>query len=213
MLPLAHFDGQLLQDWFGDAGPWAQTAFILTGIAMISVLVPKTIVSITAGALFGTALGSALMLIIAVLAAALNYSIGHWWLRESIDERIALGGSHNRIIWARAIRDTAREAGFGFHFLMRLSPLPTTVISYAMGASGSRLCPFLLAAAVAVIPQMLWVHSGTAVSLLNEPDPSALRWASIGVSVTAAIIISSIVPRVAARRVQSMRPLPSRAID
>jgi uncharacterized membrane protein YdjX (TVP38/TMEM64 family) len=197
-------DGRDLQEWLRRAGPWAPTAFIFAGIAMMSVLVPKTLVSIAAGALFGTLLGSFLMLIIAVFAAALNYAIGRWWLHDSIDKRLATAGQKSGETWTRAVRDAASEAGFCFHFLVRLTPIPTTLISYAMGASGSRIRPFLMAAAVAVIPQALWVHSGTAATLMHQPGAPALRWASIVVSVTAAIAISILIPRVAIRRAQSL---------
>lgn len=197
-----------LQDWLRWAGPWAPAAFIFAGVALMSILVPKTVVSIAAGALFGTSLGVALMLIVAVAAALLNYAIGRWWLHGAIDQKLCAAAQRDDAEWVRAVRDTARDAEFGFHFLMRLSPLPTTLISYAMGASGSRLQPFLLAAAVAVIPQSLWVHSGTAASMLTGQNASALQWASIVVACTAAVAISIVVPRVAIRRIESTRQLP-----
>jgi uncharacterized membrane protein YdjX (TVP38/TMEM64 family) len=206
-LLLSDFDTGDLQNWLHRAGPWAPTAFIFAGITLMSVLVPKTVVSIAAGAFFGTSLGVLLMLIVAVMAAALNYAIGRWWLHDSIDQKLNTISSRDRDLWARAVRDTARDAGFGFHFLMRLTPLPTTLISYGMGASGSRLRPFLIAAAVAVIPQALWVHSGTAAALWSQPDASALQWSSVVVSVTAAIAISVVVPRVAIRRIESTRQM------
>lgn len=199
------FDVGDLQDWLRRTGPWAPTAFIFAGVALMSALVPKTLVSIAAGALFGTPLGVGLMLIVAVGAAALNYAIGRWWLYESIDRRLNRASRQQRGGWARALRDTAREAGFGFHFLIRMTPLPTTLISYAMGSAGSRIGPFLAAAAVAVVPQSLWVHSGSAGALLSEPDASALQWASVVVSIAAAIAISVFVPRVALQRIESTR--------
>jgi uncharacterized membrane protein YdjX (TVP38/TMEM64 family) len=83
-----------------------------------------------------------------------------------------------------------------------------------MGASGGRLRPFLLAAAVAVIPQTLWVHGGTATMLIDDPSPSGLRWTSVIVSVLAAIAISIIIPRMALKRVEAMKHLPANgAVD
>ena len=150
------------------------------------------------------------MLIIAVVAAALNYAIGRWWLFESINRKLNDAGQRNRAMWVRAVRDVASDAGFGFHFLIRLSPVPTTLISYAMGASGSRMRPFLLAAAVAVIPQTLWVHGGTAATLIADHNDSALRWTSVAIAVLAAIAISILVPRMAMARIIAMKRLQTR---
>jgi uncharacterized membrane protein YdjX (TVP38/TMEM64 family) len=191
--------------WLDRAGAWAPLVFILLGISLMSALVPKTAVSVTAGALFGTLLGSCLMLIIAVVAAALNYAIGRWWLHQSINRKLLLASERDHVPWVLAVRDVARTAGFRFHFLIRLAPIPTTLISYAMGASGSRIRPFLLAAAVAVIPQSLWVHGGTAAMLIDDPSPNGLGWTSVIVSVLAAIAISIIVPRMAMTRIESMK--------
>ena len=191
-----------LQAWLGQAGPWAPIAFVLAGVLLMTVLVPKTVVSIAAGALLGTSVGSLAMLIIAVSAAALNYSIARWWLFESISRKISETEQYGGAAWMRAVRDLAADAGFRFHLLVRLAPIPTTLISYTMGASGSKLRPFLLAAAVAVIPQILWVHGGTAATMIDDPNVSGLRWVSIVVSVLAAIAISVMVPHEAMKRVR-----------
>ncbi len=195
-----------LQAWLvGQAGSWAPIAFILAGILSMTVFVPKTVVSITAGALFGTPLGSLLMLVVAVSAAALNFSIARWWLFDSISRKLNENEQHGGATWMRAVRDLAADAGFHFQLLVRLTPIPTTLISYTMGASGSKLRPFLLAAAAAVIPQMLWVHGGTAATIIDDPGASGLRWVSIIVSVLAAIAMGVIVPREAMKRVLQSR--------
>jgi uncharacterized membrane protein YdjX (TVP38/TMEM64 family) len=191
-----------LQVWLGQAGPWAPIAFVVAGVISMTVLVPKTVVSITAGALFGTSVGSLAMLVIAVSAAALNYSIARWWLFDSISRKLSETQQRGGAAWMRAVRDLAADAGFRFHLLVRLAPIPTTLISYIMGASGSKMRPFLCAAAVAVIPQMLWVQGGTVATMINDPSVSLLRWVSVIVSVLAAIAIAVIVPHQAMKRVR-----------
>lgn len=196
------FDFWDLRSWLQQTGSWAPFAFCAAGVLSMTVLVPKTVVSITAGALFGTQLGSFLMLWIAVAAAALNYAIAHWWLFGSINRSLDASQHSKRLQWLRIVRDLAADAGFRLHLLIRLTPLPTTLISYTMGASGSRMSPFLLAAAVAVIPQMLWVHGGTVATMVDDPNVSGLRWLSVFLSVLAAIALGIIVPREAIKRVQ-----------
>ncbi len=199
------------KDWLRQLGPWAPIMFVAVAVPLMSILVPKTAVSVTAGALFGTALGSALMVVIAVTAAGTNYAIGRWWLRESIDRMLADRSqrSDEEETLKQAIAETAADAGFALHLMIRLSPVPTMIISYSIGAVGGRLRPYLAAAAVAVIPQMLWVHSGTAASLGHDQNPSTLRWISIGLSVMMAIAISVIVPRKAMQRLAARRAAAS----
>ena len=196
--------------WVADTGRWAPVAFVLVGIACLTLLVPKTAVSVLAGAMFGTLLGSLLMLCVAVAAAALNYSIGRWWLREQMDRTIEASPTSS---WLRVIRDVAAESDFRFHLMLRLTPMPTAMISYAMGASGSRMRPFLLGAALAVIPQSLWVHGGTAVTALSEPDPSSIRWIGIAISLAAACATAIVVPRLALQRLETLTEYASEQVN
>ena len=214
MLIYCGLDIRGLHAWLGRAGPWAPIAFALAGVLSMTAFVPKTIVSISAGALFGTPLGSLLMLVVAVSAAALNYSIARWWLFDSIGRRLHDTKQQHGTRWLRAVRNVAADAGFQFHLVVRLTPIPTTLISYTMGANGSRVRPFLLAAAVAVIPQMLWVHGGTAATMIDDPNVPGLRWVGVVVSVLAAVAIGVIVPREASKRLQREKVLdPSGATD
>jgi len=193
-----------MRQWVAASGAWAPLAFVFLGIAALTLLVPKTAVSLLSGAMFGTVLGTLVMLCVAVVAAALNYAIGRWWLRDQVDRAIAAAPSSS---WQRAVREVAAEADYRFHLLLRLTPLPTAMISYAMGASGSRVRPFLLGAAIAVIPQSLWVHGGTAVTALDEPDSSPMRWLGIALSIAAATATAIVVPRLAMRRVEALNDL------
>jgi uncharacterized membrane protein YdjX (TVP38/TMEM64 family) len=204
-LALCGYEFDDLQSWLKSKGHWAPLAFVLLGIVSMTMLVPKTLVSITAGALFGTMNGGLLMLFIAVLAAAVNYGIGRWWLFESINRRFDHPSRKSDQSWTRVVRDMAADAGFGFHFLARLLPVPATMISYLMGASGSRLSPFLWAAAFGVIPQLLWVHGGTAFTMIDDPSTTGLRWMGVAVSVLAGIAIAVIVPREAMQRIEAAR--------
>lgn len=203
-LVAAGVDLGVVRNWVLGTGDWAPLAFVITGTILLTLLVPKTAVSLISGAIFGTVIGSLLMLGVAVSAAAVNYAIGRWWLQARIDRALL---DSPRTHWFHAMRDVAADSGFRFHFLLRLTPLPTAVISYAMGASGSRFRPFLLGAAAAVLPQSLWVHGGTAVAAIDEPGASPLRWLGVLVSMSAAVALSIVIPRLAMKRMEAMTGL------
>ncbi len=162
---------------------------------MMSLFLPKTVVSVTAGVLFGTWLGGLLLIVTAVSAALLNYAIGRWFLRDSLNKRLLR--HPNR--WIVAARTTAEDAGFGFHLLARMTPLPTTVISYSMGAFGARWRPFLAAAFVGAVPQWLWVHSGSATTRAVSTDAGLAQWVGAALSLSAAVGITLALPRIVIR--------------
>ncbi|HBV64646.1 MAG TPA: DedA family protein [Rhodopirellula sp.] len=181
-------------------GEWTPVLFMLCGVAAMTVLVPKTAVSLSAGAIFGTLTGGVLMLFIAVIAASLNYCIARWWLHEAICTKLAREQQNPSFHRLHTIRSLAADAGFLFHLMVRLTPIPTTLISYTMGASGSRLAPFLLAAAVAVVPQLLWVQSGASAAIIANGSASTIHWIVVITSVAAAILTSILVPKLALRQ-------------
>ncbi|KAA1260802.1 SNARE associated Golgi protein [Rubripirellula obstinata] len=189
-----------LRHWLERSGPFAPIFFVCFGVILMSACVPKTVMSISAGALFGTWLGSGLMLVSAVTAALLNYHIGRWWMHRSPGENKDVATDQESIV--RSMTEMAAEAGFASHLLVRLSPVPTMVISYAMGSCRARQKPYLAAAAVAVIPQILWVHSGTAAALASDSSTTVAQWISIAIAIVGGILVSVIVPKQAMRRIR-----------
>lgn len=167
-----------------QAGVYAPLVFVAAGASLIAAFVPKTAVSISAGALFGTGLGSLLMIFVATIAAAVSYSLARWLARD----RVA-AWSVGRPPW-EAVRRVAGEGGFRLQLMLRLAPVPTMLISYACGAAGARLAPFLSAAAVAVLSQVPWVHSGALAGTALASDGVAgggATWLSLGITVAASL--------------------------
>ena len=204
-LLISGFQFSDLRNELARYGEWTPVLFMLCGVAAMTVLVPKTAVSLSAGAIFGPLTGGVLMLFIAVIAASLNYCIARWWLHEAICAKLAReqqSPSSNRL---NAIRSLAADAGFLFHLMVRLTPIPTTLISYTMGASGSRLGPFLTAAAVAVVPQLLWVQSGASAAIIADGSASTIHWVAVITSVAAAILTSILVPKMALQQIKLVK--------
>lgn len=201
---------ELAGDWLNvgrDAGP---LAFVVLGTLAMCLFVPKTFVSIAAGSVFGLMVGGPTLAVTAVVSAWVNYHLGRWSLgHSSIDvEAEAADASWREAL--RIIRSGAREANLGTHLLVRLSPIPTTIISYTMGASRARQIPYLAAALLAAGPQLLWVHCGAVATetmstvaeagisgagISGAMDPSLTRWLGLVTSVIAAVLLSVLVPR------------------
>ena len=205
-LMIGGFQFSNLRDWLLQNGKWTPLLFVLCGVAAMTMLIPKTAVSVSAGAIFGTFLGGFLMLVTAVAAAILNYSIARWWLHDMICDKLHREQTSTQKTWLQVMHDLATDAGFAFHLMVRLTPLPTTLISYTMGANGSRLKPFIAAAAVAVAPQLFWVQSGSATVMLAEGSTSIVHWAAVICSVTISVLASILLPRLAIHQIRMMKP-------
>lgn len=193
--------------WLKTTGNWAPLLFIAAGTVSMSMMMPKTMVSLAAGALFGTQAGCPIMLVTAIAAAILNYQIGKHWIGSGRDfssspvNQAASDTPPNKL--SVALAQMARDAGFGLHLLVRLSPIPTTLISYSMGAVQARTVPYVGAAAVAVLPQLLYVH---AASLAMDADQfERNRWISSVMSLAVAVIVSIALPQIAMRRLKQLR--------
>ena len=203
-----------LSHWLQSKGNWAPLLFIVTGTLLMTMMMPKTMVSLAAGALFGTQDGCPIMLVTAVTAAALNYTIGKYWIgaggyfysnRSSLDSQRDVRDApiESPISWPRAAGQLAQDAGFGIHLLVRLSPVPTTIISYSMGAAGARFAPYVAAAAVAVVPQLLYVHA--AAMAVDSEQSLHFRWISSVLSLSVATLVSVALPPIAIRRLKEIR--------
>lgn len=214
LLVLSGFRFDDLSLWLESTGHWAPLLFIVTGTLSMTMMMPKTMVSLAAGALFGTQDGCPIMLVTAVTAAALNYTIGKYWIGAGgyfysnpphLDPQQDApdASSEPPISWPRAAGQLAHDAGFGIHLLVRLAPIPTTVISYSMGAAGARFAPYVTAAAVAVLPQWLYVH---AAAMAADVEQSLhYRWISFVLSLSVATLVSLALPPIAIRRLKEIR--------
>ncbi|EMI45198.1 TVP38/TMEM64 family protein [Rhodopirellula sp. SWK7] len=207
---------QLLESSHG-AGP---IGFVILGTGLMCFFVPKTFISLAAGGLFGMFDGAWILTTTALVSAMVNYHIGRWTLPSRRADRgpeqrsdptswqapffehdapaeIGQPTSPNQGLQTQRllmqIRKMAREGGFGFHLAVRLTPVPTTIISYTMGAASARQTPYACAAIMASIPQWLWVYCGAAAT--SEDGFGIAKMVGVGCSVAAAIVLSVWVPR------------------
>lgn len=173
--------------------------FILLAIGLMSTFVPKTLISILCGTLYPPLLGCILIVLIATTAAVINFLIGRF-IKPKIDASTVAGRS--------AI--SLRDAGFGLHLLVRLSPVPSMMISYLCGALRCRFRPYVTAAAVAAATQWVWVIAASttidaidsvAIDTTSIGHGEQIKWAFAIVAILAAIASSIIVARAAASRI------------
>ncbi|OYP38184.1 VTT domain-containing protein [Rhodopirellula sp. MGV] len=202
---------------------FAVPVFIVLGTLCMAMMIPKTLVSLTAGALFPLPTACLVLVLTAVTAAIVNYHLARWcWpIRRQIgnaenDAAAALeNGPAADAALPEILAHMARGAGYYLHLLIRLSPIPTTIISYTMGAVGAKRTPYIVAAFLAAFPQLLYVYASNAAVNSHadgrSQSASDLQQYSSWGTLCVAIVVSIILPRIALTQIRLIRNRPTLA--
>ncbi|WNM37608.1 VTT domain-containing protein [Micromonospora halotolerans] len=163
-------------------GAFAPVAAVVGGALLLVALVPRTFVTLAAGAIFGPVQGAAYALGAALLAAALGFAVGRLLGRQFVAERV-----RGRL--ARLDGWFARQSVFGV-MTVRLLPIAGFgLVSYGYGTTGARVLPFLAGSVIAAAPTAIgYAAIGAAVS-----SPDSINWyaaapASLGLIASVLII-------------------------
>jgi uncharacterized membrane protein YdjX (TVP38/TMEM64 family) len=177
-LPLQHIADSVLA-----IGPAAAVAIAVVGGLLLSVLVPRTAITLACGALLGPATGSVTALAAAVIAAIATYYAGRWAGRGVLSARS--GGRLERLDgWLN-------KRGLAAVLLVRFLPLaPYGLIGYAYGTTSVCRKRYLLGTTLAAIPSAVsYAVIGAAVTDPSHLNPLTLAPALIGFALTTTIVV------------------------
>jgi uncharacterized membrane protein YdjX (TVP38/TMEM64 family) len=163
-------------------GPMAAVVVAAVGGLLLSVLVPRTAITLACGALLGPALGAATALAAAVIAAIATYYAGRWAGRGALG---AKNGSR-----MERLDGWLNRRGLSAVLLVRFLPLaPYGLIGYAYGTTSVCRKRYLLGTTLAAIPSAIsYAVIGAAVAAPGTMSPMTLAPALIGFTITTTII-------------------------
>jgi uncharacterized membrane protein YdjX (TVP38/TMEM64 family) len=164
-------------------GPAAAVAIAVVGGLLLSVLVPRTAITLACGALLGPVTGAGAALAAAVLAAVATYCAGRWAGRGALAART--GGRLDRLDgWLN-------RRGLSAVLLVRFLPLaPFGLIGYAYGTTSVCRKRYLLGTTLASIPSAVtYAVIGAAVTAPGQMNPLTLAPALIGLTLTTTIVV------------------------
>ncbi len=146
--------------WIESLGPWGPGVFILAGTAAIAMALPVTIVTVAAGALFGTFRGTLCGLAASTLGAAAGFLIARYLAREALSVWLAESKRFKRL------NRLTRTFGPVVVGVSRLIPLtPYFLINYIFGLTEVRFGTYLVWSFLAMIPNtLLFVAGGDAAT-------------------------------------------------
>ncbi|MFH0241456.1 TVP38/TMEM64 family protein [Streptomyces sp. HK10] len=185
-----------IRRWVDSLGVWGPLVFAVCYALAVTALLPGSVLTASAGALFGLPLGAAAVLAGATAGAALSFGLARWLGRPAVARYAGAG----RL--ARLDAYLSRR-GFAAVLVLRLVPLfPFNMVNYGAGVAGVRFAPYVAATALGIVPGTL-VYTGLG-GALRDPD-SPVLWAA-----PAALLLLSAGGWWAARAVRSRTGGPVR---
>jgi len=186
--------------WVDGLGAWGPAVFILGYAASVVALVPASLLTLAAGAIFGIVSGTVYVFVAATLGATLAFLVARYVARGAVERK--LEGNEKFASIDRAVGEQGRK----IVFLLRLSPIfPFVLLNYALGLTRVGFADYVVASVGMLPASLLYVYSGKVagdvaslaggVELERGPADYAL-W-TVGLAAT--IVATAIVTRIARR--------------
>jgi len=197
--------------WIEDAGPIGPLVFFGVYVGACVFMLPGSILTLGAGAVFGVVYGLLLVSFSSTVGATAAFLVGRYLARERVARRIA--GN----VTFRAMDEAVATQGWKIVGLTRLSPVfPFNLLNYAFGLTRVSLRDYILASWIGMIPgTAMYVYLGSLAGSLAElgtTDVGRTRttaeWVLYIVGLIATVAVAVVITRIA-RRALNRRLSPS----
>lgn len=186
--------------WVATLGWWGPLVFIAGYALATVVLVPGSLLTLTAGAIFGLGQGVVYVFVAAVLGSSAAFLVARYVARSAVERRLA---GNERF----AAVDTAiGEQGWKIVLLLRLSPVfPFNLLNYSLGLTKVHFCDYLIASVGMLPGTLLYVYYGKLVGdVVSLAGGAALEkgrayYLVLGLGLVATIMVTTLVTRLAQR--------------
>ncbi len=185
-------------DWIRGLGAVGPLVFALIYVIAAVALVPGSILTLGAGAIFGVLAGTLIALVSATLGATAAFLVGRYLAREWVASKI------ERDQRFKAIDRGVAEEGWKIVGLTRLSPVfPFNLLNYAFGLTRVSLRDYVVASFVGMAPvTFVYVYIGSLagdLAALGDSDRGRTtgELALFGAGLVATILVTVYVTRIA----------------
>jgi uncharacterized membrane protein YdjX (TVP38/TMEM64 family) len=182
--------------------------FVLLYIMSCVAVLPASILTLGAGAIFGVLKGFIYVSIGATLGATAAFLMGRYFARDWVGRRM---GAHPKFA---AIERAVTGEGWRIVFLTRLCPLfPFFLLNYAYGLTRVSLVPYVMATWLGIMPgSLLFVYIGSLANTANKSNTTA-DWVKTGfvliTAVLAVVYLTKVARRALDRQIESVGPVKS----
>jgi uncharacterized membrane protein YdjX (TVP38/TMEM64 family) len=178
-----------------SAGAMGYVLYAL-GYGLIALVLPGSVLTIGAGAIFGIVGGTIVVLAGATLTATIAFILARTVLRRRIERITAKNPKF------KAVDQAIEREGIKIVLLVRLAAVfPFTIVNYAFGLTGIRLAPYVAATAVGILPGTIaFVYLGAAAASIATQHHAKLAITIAGLVI--AFAVSIFVARLAHKAIQ-----------
>jgi len=184
--------------WISGLGPTGPLVFALLYITACVLMLPGSILTLGAGAVFGVVSGSVLVSVASTLGATCAFLVGRYLARDWVGTKIAGNDKF------KAIDEAVALEGWKIVGLTRLSPVfPFNLLNYLFGLTQVRLSHYLIASWLGMMPgTIMYVYIGSLAGDLaslgsGEQTRSTGLWILNGIGLAATIVVTVFVTRIA----------------
>jgi uncharacterized membrane protein YdjX (TVP38/TMEM64 family) len=187
---------QRLRAWIETLGAWAPLAFVLAYILATIAALPGSILTVAAGALFGSVWGVALVSLASTTGASAAFLIARYVARDSVTRWVA-----DRPAFAR-LDDLAGTHGAKVVAITRLVPFfPFNLLNYGFGLTGISFWKYVFWSWLCMLPGTVLYVVGSDV-VFQAMAQGDVPWALVGV-LAAALAVVVLLVAVAGRRLRA----------
>jgi len=181
--------------WVEEQGTWGLVWFGVVYVVCTILFVPGSILTLGAGAIYGPVWGTILISIASTTGAACAFLLGRYVARDQVQAWL-----QSKPQFAAIDGAIARKGGW-IVFLLRLSPVfPFNLLNYALGLTGVRFWPYLLASWIGMLPGTIaYVLVGYAGKQALAGEQRLWYWV---VAAGATLIVTVFITRLAARAIR-----------
>lgn len=134
-----------IRSFFAGTGWWGPVVFMLAYAALTLAPLPKSVLSIAAGLVFGLGAGTVFVYVAAMLGSVAAFWLGRWLGREAVEK---FTGTR-----VEKVDRLLRRRGLAAMIGVRLVPvLPFTAINYAAGLTSIGWWHYFLGTAIGILP-------------------------------------------------------------
>lgn len=197
--------------WIEDAGPIGPVVFFGLYVMACVFMLPGSILTMGAGAVFGVVNGLMLVSLSSTVGATAAFLVGRYLARERVTLRVTGNPTF------RAIDEAVASEGWKIVGLTRLSPVfPFNLLNYAFGLTRVSLRDYVLASWIGMIPgTAMYVYLGSLAGSLAELGTTAAgrtrtaaEWGLYAVGLIATMAVTVVITRIARRALKRrLKPL------
>lgn len=180
-------------EWVGSLGFWGPLVFIILFVVSAVICLPASILTASAGTLFGLKMGVLYVSIASTVAAIISFLIARYAARDWVEEKVSKNAKFS------AIDNVIGKQAWKIIGLTRLSPIiPFPLMNYGFGVTKVKLSHYIIASWIGMIPgTILFVYIGAVgKAAVGSEVKSATEWLFYGVGLIATVVVTVYITKI-----------------